>query len=434
MSENRRVVDTLRQIDNHDIPYCTLRNFEFVEDGPIHGDIDILVPEEKQEELNSVLQNEGYYRYLGDTTCQTRYLTYLPEERTLIVIDIYWDNPTYNGLPFLDGNRVLANRKRHEEIWIPSDEDLFIELVFHSVLNKNQYRERYRHMLSQLRGSVVEPTVVDHARSVFGSKGAEAAELALDGQLDKILSMKWSLVLAKLRQTPRMTISLFRNLVLLREIERPVNSLLNRLRPSSTPIVAILGPDGVGKSTAVAKVASTLEDNGFDVQTSRMGVHSGATRSLDTVRSLYNYVQGLNKDRPEIGENKQQLGSRGSFLKAAVLTLDWLARFIIAKTSRADVIVADRYLHELPVYTNPILLNQLTQLAEIGPFYGVVLTGSSNTIAERSEFDAESVAKFQDRLKGSELHFVDTSAGPEMVADIILADAMEVILNHLSDE
>lgn len=434
MSENRRVVDTLRRIDDHNIPYCVLRNFEFVEGGPMHGDIDILVPKEKQEELNSVFQNEGYYRYTGDTTCQTRYLTYLPEERTLVVVDIYWNNPTYNGLPFLDGNRVLANRKHHEEIWIPSDEDLFVELIFHSVLNKNKYRDRYRRRLSQLRGSVVESTVVDHARSVFGSKGAEAAELALDGQLDKILSMKWSLVSAGLRQKPLAGVSLFRNLVLLREIERPVKSFLNRLRLTSTPIVAVLGPDGVGKSTAVAKVAGTFEDNGFDVQISRMGVHSGATRSLDTVRSLYNYIQGLNKDGSGTGENKQQLGSRGSCLKAAGLTLDWLARFIIAKTSGADVIVADRYLHELPVYANPGLLNKLIRLTEIGPFYGVVLTGDANTIAERSEFDAESVAKFQDRLKGSDLHFVDTSAGPEVVADIILANTMEMILNNLSDE
>lgn len=435
MSETDRIIDTLKRIDDQEIPYCVLRNFEFVTGSSVHGDIDILIPKTKQDMLNDLLLNDGYYRYTGDTTHQTRYLSYEPEVRELITLDVYLGSPTYNGIPLLDGERVLRHRKQYNEVWIPSDEDLFVELVFHSILNKNRYRDRYRRKLNHLKDSVVASDVINHARSVFGSKGVQAVKLALKGKLDMTLQLKWELVLAGVRRSPHAGLSLIRNLVLLREIERPVKSLLNKFSPTSTPIIAILGPDGVGKSTTVAKVADAFEENGFKVQTSQLGVHSGATKILGTLRSLYNRVQRLNRDSStEVNQSGQRLGARSSPLKSPVLLFDWLVRYISAQISGADVIVADRFIHELPVYNNPGLLSWFIRLAELGPFYGVVLTGDPDTIAERSELDAESIVKFQDRLNDSDLRLVDTRAGPEAVADVVLDEGMKMVLEHMSNK
>lgn len=435
MTKSSRIIDTLGLIDNRGIPYCVLRNFEFATGGQVHGDVDILIPEAERDLLDDLLREDGYYRYTGDTTHQTRYLTYVSEEREIITLDIYWGNPTYNGVPFLDGERVLANREQCNEIWVPADEDLFVELVFHSILNKNHYRDRYRRKLNNLRGLVAEPEVVDHARSVFGPKGEKAVKLALSGELDKTLDLKWSLVLTGVSRSPRAGLSLFRELIILREIERPTKSMLNRFIPASTPVIAILGPDGVGKSTTVEKVSEVFEKNGFDVRTSRLGVHSGATKILGTLRSLYNRVRGGSPNRLSGADQSDlRLGTRSSPLVTPVLLLDWLVRYISAQTSGADVIVADRFIHELPVYNDPGPLGQFIQLGEIGPFYGVVLTGDPETIAGRSEFDAESIAKFQDRLRDPDLRLVDTGRGPEDVADVVLDEGIKMVLEYMSNK
>lgn len=435
MTDTSRIIDTLHRIDNNDIPYCILRNFEFAKGGPVYGDVDILAPKTKKNLLEDLLRNDGYYRHIGDTTHQTRYLSYVPEERELITLDIYWGSPTYNGIPFLDGQRVLSNRIKYNGIWVPSDEDLFVELVFHSILNKNHYRNRYQRKLRQLRKSVDESQVTNHARSVFGSKGVKVIKLALDGKLYTALDFKWDLVSSGVINSPFKGWSLFRNLVLLRKIERPMKSLKNRLMPTSTPVIAILGPDGVGKSTTVEQVTDSIEGNGFRVRKSKLGVHSGATKILGTLRSLYNRVQRQNSVYSTEGEQKcQRLGPRSSTLITPILLFDWLLRFISAQTSGADVIVADRYLHELTVYNNPGLLSWFIRQAERGPFYGVVLTGDPNTVAERSEFDAESITKFQDTLRDFDLQVVDTSEGPEAVTDAVLMGGMKIVLEHISNK
>lgn len=426
------VIEPLRRLEEADIEYCVLRNYEFAMGGDLDGDIDVLVRAADRDRIDQLLRDERYYPFEGDTTRQTRYRGYVESSREIVTIDLYWDEPTYNGLPFLDGDLVLDRRRRVGDIWIPSVEDYFVELVFHPTLNKNRFRTKYRSELEDLREDVDKDLVRSHARRLFGKPGVQTVEFALNGQFEAALDNKWTLVRTGLRRNPRHVPRLVYNLFVLREVIRPLRRVFDLVIPRPKPVVAVLGPDGVGKSTVVKGIQEILEANGLEVREKKLGVHSGAGPLLRGVRRLYNAVTRSEPDSEAKASGSADLGPKSSTLKAAVPVLDWWLRYLRTWLGTGDVLVADRYLHELPVYFEPGPFSRLIQWSEPPVFAGIVLTDDLEALAGRSEFDSNSVETFEDRLGVVELPRVSVSDDPEETLDAVLSEVVKTYLSKRS--
>lgn len=426
-----KVIEILNRFDDDAIKYCVLRNFEFASGKNIDGDVDVLVRSQDKEEIHRILTTHDFYPFEGDTTRQTRYRGYHSEGREIITIDLYWNAPTYNGLPILDGKRVLKNRRRHEGIWIPSKEDYFVGLTFHSALNKGDYREKYRRELNRIRKNVNEKKVRDHARSQFGPMGDWTINQSLKGEYDAIITKKWEIVQAGLRQSPVTVLTLVWNLFVLREIVRPSKSLFSRLIPG-IPTVAIIGPDGVGKSTAVSGITEALIDMEWKTKSVKLGVHSGVSPLFRSVRRIYNRITQRQLQSVERSKGKMELHSKSSSWKAAVLLIDWLGRYIKSQWGHPDVIIADRYFHEIIVYTKPgpvrWLFNPLT------PTIGLVLDDDLDALAARSEYDRDSVKQFRNELNELNWPTVDVKDNPSDTVDRLLEKIVPEILRVFSEE
>lgn len=408
------VIDIFRAFDAADIEYCVLRNFGGLCEGEIDGDVDVLIPSESRTAVASVFENGGWRKHPGDTSLQTRYKKYSRQVRDFVTFDIYWDAATYNGIEIVDGKRVLRNRTRYESFWIPSNEDYFVELVFHSVLNKNRVRESYRNELDRLTDQLDANEVRNHAESLFGAVGARAIDIALSGSFGELPSLKWKLVLAGLVRSPSRVPVFLWNIIILRELTRPIRSAFNRKNPiGNTPVVAVIGPDGVGKSTAVRGTVETISQNDIRSSSPRMGVHSGGTSTLKWIRSIYNRLTGWEAQQAAKESGTASLSSKSSELKALVLIADFALRYVRTQVSNDDVIVADRYVHELVVYAHTDTVERLFGLFEPNEFYGVILTGDIDEVADRSEFDRESVQEFYRRLEKINWHRIDASEGAE---------------------
>jgi thymidylate kinase len=444
------VVETLHALEAADIRYCVLRNYEFVTGEPIDGDVDVLVRENQRERVVDVLDQHGYRPTAGDTTRQTRFRRFVPDERAFVVIDVYWDAPTYNGLPILDGTRTLEHRRRYPEdvpgdetIFVPRAEEYFVELVFHGALNKNRYREFYRAELERLRTEVDRDTVLAHGADLFGAQGRRALELALDGNLEAVVEGKWRLVLAGCRSYGRVIPLLVWNLVVLREVVRPLRSLIRRYRPGRpAPLVALLGPDGAGKTTVARQVAQRLQDTGVDSRVAELGVYNDGTKLMTMAKQLRDGGDDTSQSGATDSENDsshpgtaetdaRSLGSRRSPVTATVHLLDIWLRARRAR-SGTELVVADRYVHDILLYDDPGPLERLFGWFERPPFLGIVLTGPVEVVAARSEYDAESIERMYQRLEQLDFEQVDVD---QPVEDVV-ADVLELIADedHLYEQ
>ena len=424
------VLDLLGTLNDRDVPHCVLRNFGFASGEAHDGDVDILVRSADRAAIDRVLRDAEFYPFAGDTTRQTRYRGYVPSARSIVTLDLYWDAPTYNGLPILEPG-ALDRRRRVEGIYVPAPADYFVELVFHPALNKNRYRSEYRAELDRLRGSVDPDAVRAHAEGLFGTPGRRAIDSALDGEYAAVLDAKWRLVAAGLERRPALAARFGWNLVGRRKLLRPARSVARRLGVGETPTVAVVGPDGVGKSTAIAGIEAALEDGGIDTRTAALGLHSGATPFLRAVRWAYNRLSGTDSQSAARDRGTATLGSRASAPKATVPVVDWLLRYALARAGDADVILADRYLHELAVYAEPERFEWLLDRFE--PSQGYVLDDAHERLAARSEFDAESVATFRTRLETLDWKRVPVESDPAATVDALLKRIVPKLLASLSD-
>lgn len=431
MSEKQASVKHVRAVlenfESEAIQYCVLRNFEFLAGGQVDGDVDVLVRETDQEAVTRTLQRHGFQPADGDTTAQTAYLRFVSETRQLLVFDIYWDEPTYNGLPLLDGRRTLANRRRYEGVYIPSEEDYFVELVFHPALNKNRYRNHYRAELKRLQGAVDEFAVREHARTVFGSTGVSAVEAALAGNYDKILKLKWEIIRAGLGRQPTYAPTLGWNLFGRREIYHPVEKLGRQLSPRyRKPVIALLGPDGAGKTSVAQDLERVLEKNGFDPVCRELGVYNGETPIMRWAKWADSQLHsGDSGDDPddESEETDRTLPRRGPPLRTAVHLADIGVRQLGAEFADGSIIISDRYVHDVVLYNRPGVLDHLLALFEREPFYPVVLGGDPEKIATRSEYDTESVARMLESIRRFNFPEVDTTQN----LDNVVTDVLETV-------
>jgi len=187
------------------------------------------------------------------------------------------------------------------------------------------------------------------------------------------------------------------------------------------PVIAIYGPDGAGKTTSAHHLQKTLERSGFDCEIYQLGVYNGRTRFLKTLKDISNFILDSSNEESQknSSNNMKTIGSRRSSFAALIHFIDvgfrtWQAR------AGSDIVIADRYVHDLLIYDNPGPLRRLFSWFEHPPFYPVILVGPSDVIAERSEYDEESITAMYDRLDGLNFKQIDATCSPEKtVAQII---------------
>lgn len=407
--------------NSESVEHCVLRNYEDLNEGRIQRDIDVLVSSDDKSTIEAVLQSLHWQKQPGDTTVQSEYIKFSPELGMFVTADLYWDFPTYNGLPLADGRQILDRRQQMDDWWVPKAEDFFVALLFHAVLNKNKIKPEYRRKLDDTRGSLDQADVRNHAREYYGELGERVVSLALEGQYDQISALKWKLVRANLRNAPLLFPRLVWNLILRREVVQPVYRFVARWNVlQNTPVVAVLGPDGVGKSTTVDGTVRKLREQDIDAASRTMGVHSGISPFLRTVKAVYHKLTGqttADRDTTDSVGDSATIPTRSSSLKALVLWIDFLIRYVAAQLSGADIVIADRYIQELGVYAQPGPLSATYPWFEPSSFYAVVLYDNPEKIAERSEFDEASVREFYNRLESVRWQRIDVSSGPEKTID-----------------
>ena len=423
-------------LNDADIDYCLLRNYEFLEGDALKNDVDLLISSKHQSRAETIFQENGFIKVRDEPTHHTYYLQIDPEERILWILHVGWDHVMYNTLPIASGSRILSNKVRHETkpVWIPSNEDLFVQLTFHSILNRGSFKNKYREILGDLSTTVDKNKIDQHASELFGGLGPEVVKEIRTGNFEDTIRWKWGLVALNAfrhpSRIPRFLYVLFVYYQLLRPIQR-LNRRYNPLNP--VPTIALVGPDGTGKSTLTKQLVEDLNQMGIKAERTELGVYNDETLFMRVLHTVHDTL--TNYDHEEDKESRRQgaltIEDRNGIFKSSLYFVDHLLRYLCANTGRKDVLVADRYLHDVSLYHHQFF-TRLLQLFEGPHILVLILDAESETIADRSEYDRESIDEMRSRLSVLDHERVDVSKPvSEVLSDIRARIANSSIISYL---
>lgn len=243
------------------------------------GDVDIMVAPQDASALRDCAQGLGFAALPGwDTAPDLILVRYdRPSDRWLVLDVSTTICFRAHGADSLasETERVLGDRSLRAGIALPADADAFWLLLLHCLLDKGYVASHHLVRLRSLAASASYSPLGSQVCSVAGSACAESEFIAaaLSGDADELTRLGVELASRlRRRRTVGQRLRALRKRVL-RAAHRPL--LLRRRRG---PSLALLGPNGVGKSTAAAQLQRSVP---FDVRI----VYMGMWKSPDRPRS-----------------------------------------------------------------------------------------------------------------------------------------------------
>jgi thymidylate kinase len=421
----KQIKEALQGLENENIPYCILRNYQFLDGDKVGNDVDVAIPREYKERVTKLLSEYGFFSSAYQSKRnRAGYKGYAHGQ--IIKLDVSWNGSEYNGLPTVDIERLLANRRRLNGCWIPSEDDYFVEIIFHSAIKKKGFKKSYERELQRLTENVDKSAVRKHAKYLFGSLGLTAVDLGLCGNFNQIPELKWRLVIANCLQRPNMIPDFLYILLFQNNIRKFLLGIFRTFIPSPTPIVAITGPDGSGKSTLTRNAVYAFEKLGYDARLVKLGLTNDSAIVMKTVKPIYNRlanydVQGVLQLEHQ---GKKSLSAKGGFHKAVVHYADILLRYSKARLSWGDIIIADRYVHDIGIYDNSAILTHTFSWFESDSTYLFILSAEPSKFAERSEYTEESLQRLVKRYESLNFDKLDATK-PQ---DLVLKELLEKVL------
>lgn len=259
-------------LEQEDIRYCLLRDFENLDQLAADGDVDILIGRRWFAQFASLLTRRGFVRLPSRGHDPHHFfITYNADSDRWLKLDVVTEvayGRRSHALRTALADHCLANRRRHGSVFIPSPEDELVTLLLHCVLDKGEFELARCERLTALRHQVTDERYLTALLAGYWSPTMTWPQLAahIDAANWTALLHERSAVAARLaRRDPLGTF--------VRTVRDPLLRKLDRwsglLRPRAV-MVALLAPDGAGKSTLAAGIQKSFY---FPVHSVYMGLY-----------------------------------------------------------------------------------------------------------------------------------------------------------------
>ncbi len=310
----------------------------------------MLVDESSISRLRHLLEQRGFVAGPGRSPFKLVMLRY--QHGQLMCLDIHWKAAQY-GIVYMDAQRMLTRRIESDGVFHLSAEDELIHLVVHHFLRKGRLRatalQRIRHLL---KTSIDQRYLNDHL-DAFGLRSAfEAAATWVERNevnTETAAGLRRRMFWAAMRSQPG---NIARHLMV-RTHARPAARRRGGL-------VALVGPDGSGKSTVVKTlIARAQAIPNLKVETTYLG--PWGQLQLPLVRTLRRFgitptVEPLGLHlAPQSGRKSRSAWARlGSIAKGhlfyAAIYIELLYRYVTSvffRVRKGRWVLADRYITDL---------------------------------------------------------------------------------------
>ncbi len=317
------------------------------------------------------------------------------------------------------GEFLVRGRRRRGEFWIPSSEAEFQYLLAKKVL-KGGINAPQVERLAELVRELGRPAAEKIAERLFGRRHARyavecCAAGSLAANLRKLRRLLWRRVLLRDPVNP-----------IRYQITEAVRQVRRLLQPTGL-FVAVLGPDGVGKSTVIASLRTAV---GFCFRS-------------DTLFHWRPRLLWSRNPEPVVEPHGRASFSRGRSM--AHLTAHFVddclgyCALVQPKRARSSLVLFDRYFDDVVVdpkryrYSGPALFARILRRLAPRPDLILILRASERAILSRkTELAPEELRRqllaYETLGKGCErARFVDAGQSAEAVT----RDAAEIVLSHL---
>ncbi len=371
------------------IDYCVLHGWDGLPEA-LSSDLDLAVHPKDHDKLPSVFCRLREFGFLPidchnyEVNAQTFYFCWFHDaERHCIAIDVIFEYRG-NGTIILTANELMTGRRRHRSFWIPEPAVALRYLLAKRTMKRRFAPPQQQH-IKRLLFELGKKQSEAAAAALFGEQmKRRVVETALADGLDEICGeLATAMSRTALRTNPLATLRCLvgEGLRLLRRIVRPTGIL-----------IAVMGPDGVGKSTLIREM---------------MGLEWPEFQS----RCVFHWRPQFIGKRPDLGpltdpHGIPARGTFGSVLRLAGFFADyWLGHIFVIRPRlvRSGLVIFDRYFDDIAIdskryrYGGPSWLPRvLVRLAPRPDMFVVLDADVERVLSRKQEIREEELLRLRE--------------------------------------
>ena len=345
------IKNVLTTLNKEGVNYCVLRNYDFLleeREPKKHSErsIDLAVHKDDYKKFHQEMVSLGFTKRKNPSFSLKHVPYFLVQGGEVISFDVQVGGVHWNDMCYLE-DELFENRIKKSFFYVPSDDNVFVMLIAHSILGKRRFKPEYKEIIINLSNKIDKNYVKQKLSEIFNKKLAEELlHSALKGDFDKILKKKYFLISNFIFKSKKNTITftkLFLRWIKWKKIGH------------SYPLISIIGPDGSGKSTMTKELYNYLKEDNRKVELVYNGRGRNQILPFRKIGRIYKSKE-RKKDR-EVKPNNKDVKKRKIFytLAAPIFTLDLLLRYffrILPKRKNKSVVITDRYCSDILLMEN----------------------------------------------------------------------------------
>jgi thymidylate kinase len=279
------------------------------------NELDLIVLPSKVRTTLSVLRDLGWeIKNTGFFDPSRRHLL-LWSDGQFLKIDLY-TKIVSAGLEYIDAKRYLAGASMQGDVFVPLTENWLLHIVVNTILEKQSLRDEYRpRIASSLQDQdAVRQTVIEAGRLGLAYLFEGDRELGFLFDEDRIATLRPGVRKALLKACAANKARL-----VWRWTMQKIGTKL-ALRPGFS--IAIIGPDGAGKTTFITTLGAMLNRHGIETGSAYFGPWER------TVLPSSKALRSLGADPLDIGEDSPARRTTLKLVKAHVRRILYYANFL----------------------------------------------------------------------------------------------------------
>ncbi len=339
MQRHKLIFNLCEQLDNKNIGYVILRNYDFLIEGreprkTSEYSIDMMISQEDYTAFDLLMKENGFLQRRQQFS-HAHKAYFMIDRFTVISFDVQVGGIHWNDMRYLDAKEVLSHRKKLNSFSVLHDTDMYVMLLLHSVLGKRYFKEEYKTILKDLRTYAGRDDVLIKLQKVLPQWLAKQLFFsALDENYGKIISQRHIFICSFIFYSPRNIViftALFFRWIKWKKFFK------------NYPLISIIGPDGAGKSTLAEALVKYLQQHHRKAVLSYTGRGRGQLLPVRTLGNVYKY-----REKKKDSTQQPSLGKRRVIytLAAPIFAMDLWLRYpfrIWPLRQRRTIVVTDRY-------------------------------------------------------------------------------------------